>query len=155
VTRDHAQLLHAILDGNEFMTLATADADGTPWASPVWFCAGERAAELYWVSRPGSRHSRNIAQRPEVAVVVFDSRVRPGEADALYMEARARELDGAELQRGIAIFSAASVARLDRAWTIDDVQPPAELRLYRADVAQHWLLDPDRTGIDRREPVNP
>ncbi len=27
----------AIVDGHWYMTLATADASGRPWASPVWF----------------------------------------------------------------------------------------------------------------------
>jgi nitroimidazol reductase NimA-like FMN-containing flavoprotein (pyridoxamine 5'-phosphate oxidase superfamily) len=34
-----------ILAANRFMTLATADAGGTPWASPVWF-ATEDGREL-------------------------------------------------------------------------------------------------------------
>jgi hypothetical protein len=29
-------IARTIVDVNAFMTLATADADGTPWASPVW-----------------------------------------------------------------------------------------------------------------------
>ena len=27
----------AIVDANSYMTLATVDTDGAPWASPVWF----------------------------------------------------------------------------------------------------------------------
>lgn len=34
-------------------------------------------------------------------------------------------------------------------------RPPARHRLYRAIVSQHWLLDPDRGGVDIREPVTP
>jgi Pyridoxamine 5'-phosphate oxidase len=30
-------LLREIIDANPYMTLGTADARGTPWASPVWF----------------------------------------------------------------------------------------------------------------------
>ena len=47
-----------IVDANLFMTLATADSDGRPWASPVYFSpAGYR--EFFWISEPGARHSRN------------------------------------------------------------------------------------------------
>jgi hypothetical protein len=42
----------AIVDANSFMTLATADADGLPWASPVWFAPAEYR-EFFWVSDPG------------------------------------------------------------------------------------------------------
>ena len=34
------------------MTLATADADGVPWASPVWY-APDGYSELLWVSQAG------------------------------------------------------------------------------------------------------
>lgn len=48
--------LGAIVEANAFMTLATADADGLPWATPVWF-AHVDCAEFLWVSRPEARHS--------------------------------------------------------------------------------------------------
>ena len=50
-----------IVDSNSYMTLGTADAEGRPWVSPVWFAA-VGYAELLWVSRgrPGTRAtSRN------------------------------------------------------------------------------------------------
>jgi nitroimidazol reductase NimA-like FMN-containing flavoprotein (pyridoxamine 5'-phosphate oxidase superfamily) len=60
-----ADVVRAIVDANRYMTLATADEDGRPWASPVWFATIDRR-ELFWVSRPDARHSRNIAERPEL-----------------------------------------------------------------------------------------
>ena len=41
----------AILDANHYMTLGTADADGRPWVSPVFFAA-DGYRELYWISSP-------------------------------------------------------------------------------------------------------
>lgn len=67
----------AIVDANSYMTLATADEQGLPWASPVW-CATADCREFLWVSSPQARHSRNIAVRPELAIVIFDSHQRPG-----------------------------------------------------------------------------
>jgi hypothetical protein len=46
----------AVLDGTCYAVLATADAAGTPWATPVWF-APDGLDRLYWLSWPGSRHS--------------------------------------------------------------------------------------------------
>ena len=66
-----------ILDAGIYVVLATANADGLPWASPVWF-AKDDYRELYWVSYPGARHSQNIEGRPEIAMIVFDSTVPPG-----------------------------------------------------------------------------
>jgi uncharacterized protein YhbP (UPF0306 family) len=138
-----------ILAANRYMTLATADASGRPWVSPVYFAYD--AAELFWVSRPFRRHSRNIAERPEVAIVVYDSTVPIGGAKALYMEARAEQLAGDEREHGIAVFSERSLAHGAEAWTVADVEGDSELRLYRAVVSEAWLLD----ERDNRLPVQP
>ena len=45
----------SIIDDNQFMTLATADTDGAPWASPVWYAQHHR--DFYWVSSPGAQHA--------------------------------------------------------------------------------------------------
>jgi nitroimidazol reductase NimA-like FMN-containing flavoprotein (pyridoxamine 5'-phosphate oxidase superfamily) len=78
----------AILDANHYMTLGTADADGHPWVSPVFFAA-ERYRDLYWMSSPKATHSRNLAARPELSIVVFDSQAPVGTGQAVYMAATA------------------------------------------------------------------
>jgi hypothetical protein len=90
------------------MTLATGTAPGTP-ASPVWF-AHDGYAEFLRVSRRDARHSCNLARRPQLGIVIFDSAARPGAARAVYVEATAEELTGAEQERGIAIYSRRSQA---------------------------------------------
>jgi len=67
---DLSDRFRRVIDANLYMTIATADEVGSPWASPVYFAhAGYRA--FIWVSKPGSRHSQNIAVRPHV---VFSAR---------------------------------------------------------------------------------
>ena len=83
-----AEAARVIVDANSYMTLATADADGAPWASPVWF-AHEQYETFLWMSQPGARHSRNIAARREIAIVIFDSTVSPHQRNAVYVEAAA------------------------------------------------------------------
>jgi hypothetical protein len=138
-----------ILGTNAYMTLGTADADGRPWASPVFFAA-DGYAKLFWVSSPEARHSRNIAARPEVGIVVFDSRLPIGAAEAVYIEGVAEELAGAEAEHGIEIFTSGSVAWGARVWTPDDVRPPAPHRLYRATATDHSVLDRDGDAVDGR-----
>ena len=87
-----------ILAANRYLVLGTAGADGVPWVSPVWF-ASEDGETFLWISKPGTRHSRNIAARPDVAIVVFDSSVHSDDAAALYLSAVAAELDGASATR--------------------------------------------------------
>jgi Pyridoxamine 5'-phosphate oxidase len=70
------------------MTLGTADETGRPWASPVYFAHADYR-EFVWVSKPGARHSRNIAARPEVGIVVFDSHAPIETGGGVYMSATA------------------------------------------------------------------
>lgn len=136
----------SIIDDNQFMTLATADEDGAPWASPVWY-AHAHHRDLYWVSSPGAQHSRNLAIRPEVAIVIFDSHLTGG-WNAVYLSATAAELE--DVDEGIAIFSARSVEKGFGPWERDRVLPPAKDRLFRATASECFVLDPH----DERLPVD-
>ncbi len=152
-TRDLGGLARGIIDANSYMVLGTADETGRSWVSPVWF-ASEGYDELYWVSSPEATHSRNLAARPELSIVIFDSQVPIGTGQGVYMAAVARMMDGAAAEHGIEVFSARSLAQGGRAWTVSDVRPDGPYRLYRASVSQHWVLDPDRSP-DQRTPVDP
>ena len=140
--QDLARVARAVVDANSYLTLATADRAGRPWPSPVWYAhAGYR--EFFWISVPGARHSRNLAEQPEAGIVIFDSHVAAGTAQAVYLTVRAAEVTADELIPGIEVFSARSLALVGRPWT------PAAPRLYRARVSELWLLD----GFDQRLPV--
>lgn len=147
---DRDDVARRIIDANAYMTLATADATGTPWPSPVWF-AHDRYQRFVWVSRPDARHSRNLVGRPEVGVVMFDSTVPIGNGQAVYVEATARLAPDAELEGLLAIFSARSTAQGGAPWQPGDVSPESAFRLYVADAAAHFVLD----GHDRRVVVRP
>jgi nitroimidazol reductase NimA-like FMN-containing flavoprotein (pyridoxamine 5'-phosphate oxidase superfamily) len=125
-----------IVTANRYMVLATADAAGRPWATPVWF-ATEDHRRFYWVSKPGARHSRNIAERPEIGIAIFDSTVTPGAARALYLEATAEQVDPEE----IGVFARVSEQQGLSVWTATEVTEPARHRLFRATATEHYLLD--------------
>jgi len=138
-------IARSIIDSNRYMTLATADETGLPWVSPVWY-AQAQYREFFWVSSPQARHSRNLATRPDLAIVIFDSH-QPGGWHAVYMSAVAEELVGVDVDEGIEIFSRRSEAQEMRAWTPEDVRPPARHRLYRASASQLFVLDPQDTRL--------
>ena len=128
------------------MALATADASGRPWASPVWY-APRGYREFFWASKPEARHSRNLAQRPELAIVIFDSH-EPGCWKAVYMSAVAEEL--ADVDEGIEVYARRSVEQGLRVWTREDVLPPAQHRLYRATVSEHSCSTTTTSGCRSR-----
>jgi uncharacterized protein YhbP (UPF0306 family) len=146
---DLGAIARAIIDSNMYMTLGTADENGRPWVSPVYY-APERYLDFYWVSSPEAKHSRNLAARPEVSIVIFDSRTPVGSGQGVYMSAVAEELMGDDIERGIAVFSRRSEAHGAGEWNLEDVRPPARHRLYRATASEHFVLDPQ----DRRMPVS-
>ena len=150
--RAAAARARSIIDANRYLTLATADADGRPWASPVWFAhAGH--LELFWLSDPAARHSRNVVARPEVAVVVFDSQVPIGTGQGVYLEGVAGQVQAAGLQRALAVVSERSQAHGGRAFTAADVRAPARLRLWCAAVHEAHLggRDDRRIRVDLGE----
>ncbi len=135
--QDLDAVARSIVDTNWFMALGTADESGMPWVSPVWY-ATLSYREYVWVSRPGARHSRNLAQRPQVAIAIYDSH-RPGGWSAFYMTAVAEELE--HVDDALDSFNRRSEAQGLRAWSRAEVVPPGEFRLYRATATEQFVLD--------------
>ena len=147
--REPGAIARSIIDSNLYMTLGTADEAGRPWVSPVYY-APAGYTEFFWVSSPEARHSRNLAARPEVSIVIFDSRQPIGTGQGVYVSDFAVELKGEDLDWGIVIFSRRSTEHGAREWTREDVMTPSRHRLYRAVASEHSVLGPQ----DRRIPVN-
>jgi nitroimidazol reductase NimA-like FMN-containing flavoprotein (pyridoxamine 5'-phosphate oxidase superfamily) len=97
---DLAELARATLARNRFMVLGTVDPSGRPRVSPVWFSLVGQVA--YWLSSPDAHHSRNIQDRPEVSMVVFDSSAEPHTGQAVYLEATAGRVLEDELDEACA-----------------------------------------------------
>jgi hypothetical protein len=146
-----ARTVRDIIEASRYLVLATADAAGRPWSSPVYF-AHVGLTEFLWVSSPDVTHSRNIAARPEVGIVIFDSQAAIGTGQGVYMSAAARLLEDGETAPGIEAFSCRSVGHGGPAWTTEDVRPGTGLRLYRAVADAHWILAKDGQP-DHRIPV--
>ena len=145
-----------IIAANKYLTMSTADSTGRPWVTPVYFTL-DGGGRFLWVSSPKARHSSNLAVRPEVAVVVFDSTVPIGGGRAVYCSAVAELVPEGEIDAVTAVF----VARFDElaGITADALRPPGELRLYRAEITESSVLlrgaDPRNSdGIDTRVAVD-
>ena len=149
--QDLAVIARTIIDSNMYIVLGTADESGQPWVTPVYY-ASARYREFYWVSSPEVRHSRNITVRPQISIVIFDSRVPIGTGQGVYMSAIAEKLTGAALDRGIEIFSRTSLGHGGHEWKREDVGESTLYRLYRATASEHWIRDPVARP-DHRTPV--
>ncbi len=48
---DLGAIAREIVDSSRYMTLGTADENGNPWVSPVYY-ASQGYTEFYWISSP-------------------------------------------------------------------------------------------------------
>lgn len=143
----------AIIERSLYMVLGTADADGRPWASPVYF-ATDGEGVFCWVSSREARHSTNIAVRPEIGIVIFDSGAPIGTGQGVYIEARAEQVtSGWELDHCLAIFSQRSIEHGGSTWTREDVEGETLIRMYRATASSYSMLAKDGQP-DHRVPVD-
>lgn len=142
---DVAAHARAVIDANLYLTLSTADPDGHPWTSPVYFAPVDDGG-FCWLSGTDSRHSRNLTVRPQVSVV-FDSTVAPYHGRAVYAVGEARELAGAGIERAPDAYPRPGGAGIIRV-TRDEVTAPPPYRLYRATASRLWVLCP-------RDPARP
>lgn len=146
---DDALTAHArdLVEANRYLTLGTVDADGRPWTSPVYFSAADDLRRYYWMSSPASQHSLNLAVRPTVSLVVFDSTVAPYHGRCLYAAGTATVLEGADVAPALASYPGPA-ERGGSTVAVEDVTGDAPWRLYRAEASALWVLCP-------REPRQP
>lgn len=147
-----ADVARAILSRIAYMVLGTADVDGNPWATPVYF-ATDGAGAFYWVSSREARHSANIAVRPEIGIVIFDSTVPISTGQGVYIEARAEQVTEADLEEALAVFSARSVEHGGSTWSREHVSGDTLIRMYRATAISYSMLANDGQP-DHRVPVD-
>lgn len=137
-----------VLAANRYLVLGTADQDGQPWVTPVFFAPLD-PNRVCWVSSPDSRHSRNIAHRAEVAITVFDSTVEVGRAEAAYFDADAAQATLDETDTTLQALN--SRLPQDKRLSHDDLQPRGPLVVYRADLRHRYVLvrggDPEHPNV--------
>ena len=105
---------------NILATLATVNADGTPWSTPLHVASdGEY---IYWFSKESTVHSQNITRNPRVSLTLFspDESRGPkgvyvnGQVELLRADSEqaAREIIGMRLGGFPPAFAAAKAYRL-------------------------------------------
>jgi hypothetical protein len=146
-----------VIDANLYLTLGTQDPDGSPRLSPVFYTAA-RYTDFYWLSSPDAHHSRNLAERPVVQIVIFDSTATVGHGEAVYMTATARPVEDSELDAvSPEAFRAVPGAH---PFQPSELRGDADLRLYVARARSWEVHVPGRhpvhgRGVDTRQPANP
>lgn len=137
--------LQRLITDVPYVTIASVCPDGTPWNTPVWGCFDD-TLNLYWASWPKSQHSINIANNPQIFVVIYRSDAPEGEAVGLYLEMRARQL-----RTATAIEPARRVytTNFGEDLSHEPFKGSCPRRLYKAAPIRVWVNDDDvyRSGF--------
>lgn len=80
------RLARVLMDSHHTMSLATVGSEG-PWASSVSYV--HEGFSFYFLSAPTSRHTRNLAQDPRVAVTINDDYTPWNEIRGIQLEGHA------------------------------------------------------------------
>jgi Pyridoxamine 5'-phosphate oxidase len=155
-TDDLGAMARHVIETNRYFTLGTTDPDHRPRLSPVYFTHVDYR-DFYWVSSPAAHHSVNIVERPEIAMVIFDSTAPVGQGQAVYVTANASLVADDDLPRRCA-EAFARVGPGARRFQPHELSGGAALRLYRAHATAHEVHIPAGdpiygAGIDSRRRV--
>lgn len=138
---------------NRYLTMATADADGSSWASPLAYVV-DGSGDLVYYSATDSRHSRDIAVRPVVACAIFDSSRPSDEADGVQLVGEVSEVGELELPVVMRLYFERSfpdaVVRARWLRPISDFMGDSPQRFYRIRITEAYRPDPSSAKIDRR-----
>ncbi|HET9850596.1 MAG TPA: pyridoxamine 5'-phosphate oxidase family protein [Candidatus Saccharimonadales bacterium] len=121
-----------------YMTLATANAEGQPWNTPV-FCAYDQDFNFYWGSSKTSRHSKNISANPRVFISIYDSTVPAGEGEGVYIKAKAQELSSPADRRFA--HNLLQARRIIPFWKEEYFSDESPIALYKAVPEKVWVND--------------
>lgn len=134
---DKARLL-SVLNENKHLVLSTANKDGDPWVTPLAYNF-DINNNLYWVSSIDSKHSTNIKQRKEVAIVIF--MVEP-KSDAIYINANAKELfNKKDMEAAFNVLKNRAQPDIFRVKNIDDVLNNSPWRIYKAEPTAFFVRE--------------
>lgn len=153
---DYASIVKDIIAKNQYLTLATVDAKGNPWASPVAYIYDEDF-KFYWASMHSSRHQININHSPRIAFAVFDSTQKWGEGIGIQVEATVNQISLGELPKVTAMY-------FSRKYPYGEATGPLVLGLkkllqgsiyhfYKATPTKVWMPDPN-AEVDTRIEVD-
>lgn len=98
------KLVAGYLSSAKMMQLATING-GEPWICTVYFVADE-SRNIYWISKPERRHSKEILQNSKVAVAIPVKFVPGEDVVGLQITGVAQEVsDAAEIQKALRLYA--------------------------------------------------
>ena len=139
-----------ILEDIQYATVATVDADGQSWNSPL-YVGLDADYNFYWASWQQNRHSKNIEANSKIFIVVYDSKAPIGKGEGVYIQATAAALhDETEL---LQVPDSFYIGFGKQPSTYTEYMGNMPMRIYKASPVKVWMnqdSEIDGMFVDKR-----
>ena len=139
IMKDLKTVIAEYLSTTKVMQIATC-VDDTPWCCTVYFAYDDDDWNLYWISKPEQRHSREISKNPRVAgAIAYDQQPPQRVVRGLQFEGTAELLMGREEEKASKYY----IKQLDReASLLEDIRSGTNPhKFYRIKPSKFVLFD--------------
>ncbi|WP_084380539.1 pyridoxamine 5'-phosphate oxidase family protein [Pseudomonas mucidolens] len=148
-----------LLSTTRFITLATASAQGSPWASTVNYVYRHKTESLLWYSMSDSLHSKNIDRDPNISGSIFrtdfGASAPPVGLDGIQLSGLARSVPDDEIEVIYEEYYRTNfpdeLARAQWALPLSDFKKIGKRSFYVLTVQRLWLLDLERWAYDKND----
>jgi len=100
---EYRREIAAFLSLSRTLSLATVNEEGQPHAANLWFANDEQFC-FYFVSDPGSEHSKHIARDPRVGLTVYAHLDEADQIHGIQAHGECRQIDGTESASALGLF---------------------------------------------------
>ena len=146
------RLIRKWLPQSHMMQLATS-SESQPWCCTVYFVADDEL-NLYWISTPRRRHSREIAGNPKVAAAIPIKFSEAENVVGIQVEGRAeRVTDHSILKKGVELYH--QRFQHDKTFIEDFLADKRQHKLYRLKPSLFVLFDEQTFESDARKEWKP
>ncbi|HUD07119.1 MAG TPA: pyridoxamine 5'-phosphate oxidase family protein [Candidatus Saccharimonadales bacterium] len=124
---------------NQYMMQLATSSNGQPWCCTVYYVA-DNELNLYWLSLPTRRHSREIDDNNRVAVAIPVKFVLGEKVVGVQAEGSAEHVPSSEKSRDIAKLYAKKFNRGDQ-WVDDYCSGKTDHKLYKFTPEKFVIFD--------------
>ena len=135
-----------IVKNSIYLSLASTDGNKC-WVAPLYYVI-DKAFNFYFVSNVNSVHSQNIIKHENVAVTIFDSRLKPEEVNGVQFDGICRILPIKELPSVIKLLYSKVTSELLKLRFKNYLNPLSYLkltsfRIFKIVPKNIYVLNPD------------
>lgn len=143
---DYKKILQDTIHDNNYLCLSTVCSDGKPWSSPLVYDTDEEM-NIYFISHTHALHSENIEKYPYVALSIYSSIQRLGNAFGVQASGKAYRIEAGEVPHDIQrnLYDKTSLVVLAREHSFYKIEVDAA---YLPDEERWKTQSPLRTRVD-------